>query len=699
MTPPRPARPLHLLHPTLAERAASFLALRVLAPEPLFIVDTVARRFGEADPDVLLALALVVEAQDRGHVGLDLLRAAERLPVPDERPKAVPDLTEASADPDDDDQRDESEPEAAAWPSDLAAWQASVLASPLVGELGDARRPFAKQALRDGTWLVMSRRMAWEQQQLAAALTRLAQAVPIPALPAAVVEAGVVRLFEKDALDAGPLGEGARACRGAATRSLSVITGGPGTGKTYSIKRLLALLIEAAEPDETARPLRIVLAAPTGKAAVRMTEAMAEELVELETTPAVRKRLMALPASTVHRLLRIRPDGGTRYDHEHPLPADVVVVDEASMLDLILMRKLVDAVAPGARLVLLGDRDQLASVDAGTVLSDIVSGYFDPALGAGPLSGVVSGFTYSHRFKSAPTIGRLAEAIQQQDAGAAEAVDYLMRLRHGEGETDLERVRQLTPTPELGRPSPALLKALAKPYLAHEGYAGKLVALLTSGGMAAVRDGHRDLLDALDGYRVLAVHREGPLGVSGLVRTLGERVRGVLLEAYRKRPYQAGTKPSSDTIERRNKEPLLSRGGHWLGEPVLVTQNAYDVDLRNGDVGLVLPSQVGDHELVAVFPVGAKAERRVREVALPRLPPHMGALAMTVHKAQGSQFKHVAVVLAGRPSPIQTRELVYTAVTRASERLSWVGTEEELLAALRRPIARASGLGPLLWEG
>jgi exodeoxyribonuclease V alpha subunit len=178
----------------------------------------------------------------------------------------------------------------------------------------------------------------------------------------------------------------------------------------------------------------------------------------------------------------------------------------------------------------------------------------------------------------------------------------------------------------------------------------------------------RALLDALDHYRVLAVHRRGPLGVSGLGDALAKRVRKFL-------------SPDGASDGRR----------HWIGRPILVTENAYDVGLMNGDVGLVLPTVSG---LAAVFPHERRGE--VRAVALSRLPPHDGALAMTVHKSQGSQFDRVALVLAGRPSPIQTRELVYTGVTRAKNRLVWLGTEGELRDALKLRVERASGLEALL---
>ncbi|TNF32982.1 MAG: hypothetical protein EP329_08870 [Deltaproteobacteria bacterium] len=690
---------LYFRTPRLAELAAPFVAQRIVSAGSLAIVDTAARRFGEQDPEVLLGLALAVEAQARGHVGLDL-RLARDLLTPLEPSRAAVD--------DDDASPDDSAPEAAPptpppWPASVTAWEAAVCASPMVGELDDAKRPFARQALRGGETLVMSRRMAWEQQRLAEGLKRLATTAPEPSVPEALMASAIPRLLPHEAGENTEEGEAVElsraALRRAATRSLSVVTGGPGTGKTFSIKRLLALLIEAAKSEAPDRPLQVALAAPTGKAAVRMTEAMAEDLAGVDTAGEVRAQLESLPASTVHRLLRIRPDGTTRYGADQPLPLDVVVVDEASMLDLVLMRKLTEAIGPGARLVLLGDRDQLASVDAGTVLSDIVSGHFEDK--RGPLEGAVSAFRHSRRFKDAPTVAAVARAIQ--DRAPERAVAWMMPDGPKvPGETVPDRVKKLEPEPKQGRPSKELLDELVKPYLAPGGYAGRIAQRLRDGGFASLQHDQRALLEALDGYRILAAHRAGPLGVSGLVREIGKRVREALTMAYRerKRSARSGATAEQKPRPQGDKEPLPTRSGHWLGEPILVTQNAYDVDLRNGDVGLVLPG--ADGKLTAVFPVMEGAVKAVRAVALSRLPPHMGALAMTIHKSQGSQFKHVAVVLSGRPdrpSPIQTRELVYTGVTRASQRLTWVGTDAELEASLARPIARTSGLGTLLWEG
>lgn len=688
--------PLRLRSPGLLEAAASWLEAGVLGPEALQIVDVVAARFGEARPEALLALALVLEAQHRGHTALDLRRAHEALTVRE-------------------DARAGEEPPPPHWPTGAALerWEAEASIGPLVGDQAEADRPFARLRGEEGGVLLMSRRMAAEQRRLASAIARLVAATPQPAVGPDRVAEAAARLFDEE-----PEGAGAHAMALAAGGSLTVVTGGPGTGKTWSIKRLLALLLEQ-HPE-----LRIVLAAPTGKAAVRMTEAMGEELEALQTTPEVKEALKALPASTVHKLLRIRPDSGaTRYGPGAALPADVVVVDEASMLDVTLIRKLAEAMGAGTRLLLLGDKDQLASVESGTVLADLVAGYF--AGRRGGLSGRIAAFTHNHRFKDAPTVAAAARAVQAATAPSlSEAMEYLMGRKQAPDDPLPERVRRLPPQPVRGRPAPALLDVLTEPYLREgdradgaesapgdsppddagapparseklPGYAHLLATLVRQAGSSGLWPEASNLLRALDRYRVLATHRRGPLGVSGLNRELGRRIRATLEEAW---GAHGGSNErsvaSSEAGEGPSRAALPTRGGLWLGEPVLVTTNAYDVDLRNGDIGLVLP--VPGRGLQVVFPVSVAGERSVRAVPISRLPAHTCALAMTVHKSQGSQFDEVALVLAGRPSPIQTRELIYTGLTRARTRVSWVGTEEEMKEALGRPVGRISALGGFL---
>jgi exodeoxyribonuclease V alpha subunit len=220
--------------------------------------------------------------------------------------------------------------------------------------------------------------------------------------------------------------------------------------------------------------------------------------------------------------------------------------------------------------------------------------------------------------------------------------------------------------------------------------------LLASGGRAALTDSAHDLLAAFDRYRVLAVHRRGPLGVDGLTRALSRRFKQHILESDIARPVTDAGANADAVRATRRRRGLLTQSGLWLGQPVLVTENAYEVNLWNGDIGLVLPSATSARALECVFPAtepsDASAPAPLRRVALSRLPPHADGLVLTVHKSQGSQFNHVALVLADRASPIQTRELVYTGLTRASERVTWLGRADLLQGALGVRVVRGSAL-------
>jgi exodeoxyribonuclease V alpha subunit len=670
---------LRLVTPGLAGRVLPLREAHVLEDAEVHAIDITAARYGETRPEVLVALALALRAVRVGHAGVDL---AELEHVLDDEPAAKPPDHAANADDDHPGGDEESEPEDEAAPQNAApvtveqrlralglpttatevgAWNASVASSPLVGMGGDPVRPFRRQrrAGADEAWLLLTQRMWREQERLAAALTALAGSPAAPAFSASTIAARLAERFPKP--EDAPT---AAAVRCGLDGRLSLVTGGPGTGKTYSIKQLLALLVGL---HGAASPLRIALAAPTGKAAVRMREALLEDLEQFVPGEAERAALRALAPSTVHKLLGGRPDGTFRHGQGQPIDYDVVVVDEVSMVGLALMRRLVESLPEGARLVLLGDPAQLASVDAGTVLADLVGAE------TGAVAPRITRFAKAHRFKD-EHLRALIETLQQpSEAHRSKALSTLQA-------NAAASIRWLGETTD-ARATEAQLAALAAPYLASKtGYAARLAQRLAEGGptSAALRDPaeQRALLDLLGGYRVLAVHRRGPLGVAGLLAALDGTIRSAL---------RAALGPGAE---------LPDRSGHWLGEPILVTRNDYEVDLRNGDIGLVLPGD--DGQLTAVFPVHDGEKKTVRRVPLSRLPPHGGALAMTVHKAQGSQFGHVALVLAGRASPIQTRELVYTGITRAQSRLDWLGGAKELETALGTPIRRTSGLRELL---
>jgi exodeoxyribonuclease V alpha subunit len=712
------------------ERARPFVDAGLLADADVHTVALVAPRYGEHDVERMLGLAFAARAPRVGHAGVrlealpDLLDAERDARHAERQQRAAParhvnDLAMSDAD-EPNAAEDDASPDPLPWPADKNAWAAHVLTSPLVGEPSDAQTPFVRQPIATGA-LLLSRRMYSEQVRLAEAIRgRLTSTALSPPIPAGF-DATLARLFpDRD-------GEESRAAvEVAAKHALALVVGGPGTGKTFSVSRLLAALL-APTGTEASRP-HVALAAPTGKAAARMREALRESVDpkkknKLELDAATRDAILALPAETLHRLLGVRPDGSCRHDKNNPLAADLVIVDEVSMVDLTLMRRLVEAVRTDARLVLLGDRDQLASVEAGSVLADLVEAAAHP-----PLKAHLRQFKTSRRFASAPDIGLVAACLQSYVTGhpdvvaraPSEAQRTALALgvlceREGAHATDethhaatakdaptegtdatkpahyraTRRVEHLgppeRPTRGAARPSDAQIARLVAPYLEgfdalapvdepasktknvpRIGYAA-LVKQHCGGRKEPADDVLRAILDAFDRYRVLAVHRAGPLGVAGLERALAAKVRDYL--------------------------NVKGSGAYWIGKPILITQNAYDVGLMNGDVGIILPRGEGS---AAVFP--GEAPGTVRSVATARLPPHEGALAMTVHKSQGSQFERVALVLAGRSSPIQTRELVYTGVTRAKNQLAWLGDASELKDALDRRVTRESGLVPLLTQ-
>ncbi len=612
-----------------------------------------AKALGRLVPDtpepVLLAAALASRAPGVGHVCVELsaIEDAVRLEEGDET-STLP------------------------WP-EIAAWRSSLAASDLVGD-GSGLTPLVLQ----GDRLYLYRHWRY-QERLAAAL--VARSKGFCEVDAEIAASGLARLFEGG-------GHQMLAAAVALVRQLAIITGGPGTGKTTTVVRLLALVLEQ-------RPTaRIALLAPTGKAAARMAESVQAQIDTLPVDPAIR---LAMPttASTIHRALGWQPDHPTRFRHDgaDPLPVDLVVVDECSMVDLALMTKLVEAVPANARLVLIGDRDQLASVEAGTVLADLCGAGLTPrgasaelrarlglldarltarlddpgTLGAGDapspqaalpmttpsgppavpaapgLQDSLVQLTRTYRFDETSGIGTLARAIR---AGRSELARQLLRHErtfHPEGRVydDL----QLLELDEIGR-----LREL-------------LVA------------GYRDLcvapdpvtaLEALGRFRLLCAHRRGPRGVETLNRLAARWLA------------QAGL--------------LAPEGRHYPGLPVLITRNDYGLGLFNGDVG-VLARDPDTASLRAWFP----HRGGLRALHPARLPAHEPVFAMTVHKAQGSEVDQVVLVLPEAPTRVLTRELLYTGVTRARRSVLVAGSGDVLSAGVDDPVLRASGLRDLLW--
>ncbi len=525
-------------------------------PADILVAQRLTALAGETSEDVTLAVRLVVRALRGGSVCVDL--------------RAVAPSVDLVAD----------------------GWLAAVAASPLAAT-PPVLRLFGDLLYLDRYWL--------EEQQVCADVLALVGTRPPGQAP------DVLRLFGDD------YAEQRAAAHVALSQGLTVLTGGPGTGKTTTVARLLALLAEQAALTGRPSP-RIALAAPTGKAAARLQEAVQLQVDQLG--PQDRSRLTGLQTTTVHRLLGSRPDTSSRFRHHrgNRLPHDVIVVDETSMVSLTMMARLLEAVRPETRLLLVGDPDQLASVEAGAVLADLVEG-----LGAAR----VASLTTSHRF--GPAIGELAAAVRAGDADAALEV-----LRAGG-----EHIEWL--------PSAQSLRDVLLPH------ALRLREACVLGDAATA-------LRTLEEHRLLCAHRRGPFGVAHWNR----QVERWLTEA--------------------TGEPLWSTW--YAGRPILVTANDYGLKLYNGDTGVTVNSPDGLRVAVGglSFTPGRLAE--VETVH-----------AMTIHKSQGSQAAEVTVLLPPEDSRLLTRELFYTAVTRAKSHVRVVGSEAQVHAAIDRQAVRATGLG------
>ncbi len=606
----------------------------VLADLDWHFARTVGRVGGERRPAVLLAAALASRAVGQGHVCLDLPRIVNGGFLVDDAGLAVD----------------------CPWPA-LDQWTAQLRASPLVdAPPGDrAATPLVIDAA-DRIYL----RRYWDHQTRLAAAIRLRTSAPQPEVDAAQLRDSLDRLFRPESGGAPP-DEQRHAALVAALRRFCVITGGPGTGKTYTVLRILAVLIEQALAAGRGLP-RIVLLAPTGKAAARLSESIAARVDHLPCSAAVRGAIPTA-AATIHRGLGAA-FGRLHFRHgpDNPLLADVVLVDESSMIDLALLARLVDATPPSARLILLGDQDQLASVEAGAVLGDIcnrgapraysrpfvdrVAATFHTQLPHTPAAPQQEGIwdcivplTRSYRYRADSGIGRLASAINAGDVDAA-----LAALESGDGVARVDPA----PTGRLGAAAEAAIREGFAPYLACREPLARLAAL--------------------GRFRVLCAHRRGPSGVE----TVNAQIEALL---------SAGS-------------PLRPAGTEYAGRPILITQNDYRLHVFNGDIGVIAEDGQQPGRLVALFQTADGAPRRI---ATARLPAHQTVFATSIHKSQGSEFDAVVIVLPELPSPLISRELLYTAVTRARSSVLICAPPALVAHAVTHRLERASGLRDALW--
>jgi exodeoxyribonuclease V alpha subunit len=592
----------------MSARLVQLRAQAVLSPLDEQLARTLCRLGNEHDERVLLAVALLSREVSNGHVCLPL-------------PALVSgELTLG----------DGGEALTSDWP-EPDAWLAALRQSPLCGERSGESTPL----VLDPYGRLYLRRHFERERTLAAEIQqRVGQTLH------ANGERIAQRLKHYFGTDPDDLQR--QAAELALTRAFCVISGGPGTGKTSTVVKILALIIEESQV-EGGPALRIALVAPTGKAAVRLETAVRSAKLELACDERVRDGIPDT-ATTIHRALRTRARG--RAVQPAQLSVDLLLIDEASMVDLELMTELLCAIPPHARVILLGDRHQLASVEAGAVLGDICGVDVERST-AGPerapsqseLAKSIISLTRSYRYAADSGIGELARAIQASDP---------------------ERALAILADPAY--PDVALHEPAAR------GLSDELAAAIVSGyrPYLEVSANPAQALRRFDEFRVLCAHRRGEQGVEAMNRAIARLL------------FERG---------------LIDRSeGNFIGRTLLVTENDYRNRLWNGDVGLVTRGAHGLPVACFVAPDGL-----IRELGFGRLPPHESAFAISVHKSQGSEVAELALILPTEPSRVLTRELLYTAVTRARRRVVIHGSRKVVAWAITHRVARSTGLRELLY--
>ncbi|BDU21012.1 exodeoxyribonuclease V subunit alpha [Dyella sp. GSA-30] len=560
-----------------------------------------------------------------------------------------------------------------------ASWREPLLDTPALMQQLNASTVVASDERISATPLVLDNgrlylRRYWDHERLVA--SAIQQRLLSPVTPPPGLKQELLRLFPDDG--SGAVQWPRVACALAARSAFSIITGGPGTGKTTAVVRLLGLL-QTLQLAEHHRPLRIRLAAPTGKASARLNASIASQVAALDVSEAVRA---AIPNDvvTLHRLLGARPDS-RRFHHQanDRLHLDVLVIDEASMIDLELMSAVLTALPPQARLILLGDKDQLSSVEAGAVLGDLCkraeAGHYSadtaqwlrdisgddvtPWVGDDqrPLDQHVAMLRQSHRFGATSGIGRLAQAV---NAGRADTAQQLLSSSN-----DMHWLQSA-----IDRRSLATLVLDAS--TGYRYYLDRLTAQRPN-PQASEQDidaWARQALASFWRFQLLCAIRHGDYGVAGL----NAQVVSLL--------HEAGL--------------IASEHGWYEGRPVMITRNDYSLGLMNGDVGIALsvPVEGGLTQLRVAFRIstGTDGVERIRFLQPSRLASHETAYAMTVHKSQGSEFDHVALMLPHEANALVSRELLYTAITRARSRFTLCASQTVIDSAIAKPTHRYSAL-------
>lgn len=526
-----------------------------------------------------------------------------------------------------------------AYHIDPSGWGDELRISPVVGRPGEFR-----PMIMDGPRLYLHRYWQYEQE-VAHEIMRRCRRITTPE-KYCVLKGELAHLFPE-----GDPGQ-KQAILSAITQGFTVISGGPGTGKTYTLAKMI-LLMHQLGPSAG---LRIKLAAPTGKAVMRLQQSIESAIRNIGHHPADQP-LGSGNIQTLHRLLGARlGQTGFRYHSENLLPADIVMVDEASMIDLALMAALMGAMSDDARLVLIGDKNQLASVEAGAVLGDICSGVDDsstPSLQSaetkarnGALKDHIVLLEHGYRFGQKSGIDALAAAVHAGDDHEAE------RLLTRRGHADVT------------------LKPMDEQHLLHSAIESLVMNVLVA---SFEKDDPREMMARLERLMILSPLRNGPWGMNAL----NGCVEQVLIKHGIIKPWEAGG------------------DGWYAGRPVMVVHNDYYHHLFNGDLGVVAQVDKSVNASLSVY--FSDNAGGYKAVPVQQLPAHQTAYAMTVHKSQGSEFERVVLVLPPKETPLLTRELIYTAITRARGSVEIWGSWPSFKRAIHQRIKRTSGLGPLLW--
>jgi exodeoxyribonuclease V alpha subunit len=557
----------------------------------------------QADDELLLGAILVSHLTAQGNICVNLSTYANRtFPLfPDDN---IP----------------ENEADFLRCPPSVSKWINHLKNSGIVGSAQEY-----KPLILNDDKLYLYRYWKYEQEFSASIKHRLKN--PCVDIDRSILARSLFRLFPQKQTDT-DIDAQRLAAERAVLNNFSIISGGPGTGKTFTIIKILALLLEQN------KQLHIALTAPTGKAAARLQESIIAAKQHLDCAPEIKE---AIPQETytVHRLLGTIPHSPYfRKNADNPLPYDVVVVDEASMVDLALMAKLASAIPPHARWILVGDKNQLASVEAGTVFGDICD------IGQNEKS-YITVLTRNYRFNENSGIGKLARAITHAES------DNALNILKSSHYSDIHW-RDL------------------KPYQHFLNDLKNKILHSFSEYLQAIRPYTANpdtVLQAFDKFRILCALRHGFYGVEMVNRSIEKLL---IREGFLKTGYLG-----------------------YHGQPIMITHNDYTLKLFNGDVGVILRNPEKRDELLAFF---RETDGNIREFLPSRLPQHETVFAMTVHKSQGSEFESILMILPPQFSMVLSRELLYTGITRAKHRLDIWGNEEVFKHAIQQKIQRTSGL-------